>query len=433
MNRSEAPPSREVIPRLPLDIAETAMRLLGGAASTGDSGELDHRIEVNDRFRRRFGRDAWLLGASDNLIRLSEFLHQASGVDLPVLLIGPPGCGRGDAVRWLHLLGERHSGPFVTVDGTVVSEEWLGHGFTEALARAQGGTLYFSALDETSRELQSRLAQMLNTGVDPWGRAIGARTSEVRMVASALPPNGGAAGTRLHPALRDELAFLSFEIAPLAARPADVEALALYFLRSYGRDLDALPDGLVQALRSYTWPGNVPELRRAMARLATSATPFDQVLPDLFSQSFASSEAPPVEIAASGRPSLARLILGCACGSLPRNAGSLHTALTRAVAHVATASAADPLSLRDLARAGCVSPFYLSHLFKNQLGISPIAFVLRVRVERAKGLLVTHPELSISQIALNIGFGDLRHFERIFKRVVGVTPRSFRAQRSGGS
>ncbi len=405
------------------DVAETARWLLGGAASPGGAEVNDRRIEVNDRFRQRFGRDAWLLGSSDNLIRLSEFLHRAADVDLPVLLVGPSGCGRGDAARWLHLLGERYSGPFVNVDGTVLSSGWFGHGFAEALDRAHDGTLYFSAIDEAGLELQSQLAQVLNAGLDHWrGTVAASPASAVRIIASASPPNGGAA--RLHPALRDELAFLSFEIAPLASRLADVEALALYFLRRYGRDLEHLPDGLAQALRTYSWPGNVPELRRAMARLSTSAEPLDRGHANI---SFASSEAPPDGVAAAGRPSLARLVLGCACGSLPRDAGSLHTALARALTRVATASAADPLSLSDLARAGCVSPFYLSHLFKNQLGISPIAFLLHVRVERAKELLVAHPELSISQIAFATGFGDLRHFERTFKRVVGSTPRKFRA------
>ena len=384
--------------------------------------------EVNDRFRQRFGRDAWLLGSSDNLIRLSEFLHRAADVDLPVLLTGPPGCGRGDAARWLHLLGERHAAPFVSVDGTVLSSGWFGHGLAEALDRARHGTLYFSAIDEAGLELQSQLAQVLNAGLDHWcGTAAGSPASAVRIVASASSQNGGAADARLHPALRDELAFLSFEIAPLAARLDDVEALALYFLRRYGRDLENLPDGLAQALRTYPWPGNVPELRRAMARLSTSAEPLDRGHADFFAQPFAFSEAPPDSVAAAGGPALARLILGCARGSLPRDAGSLHTALVRALTRVATARAADPLSLSDLARAGCVSPFYLSHLFKNQLGISPIAFLLRVRVERAKGLLVAHPELSVSQIAFGTGFGDLRHFERTFKRVVGSTPRKFRA------
>jgi AraC-like DNA-binding protein len=88
---------------------------------------------------------------------------------------------------------------------------------------------------------------------------------------------------------------------------------------------------------------------------------------------------------------------------------------------------AEDLSLTRVARAVNTSSFYFCKLFKRSTGITFTNYVSRVRVEKAKNLLL-NPNLRISEIAYEIGFQSLTHFNRVFKRVLGQSPSAYRAQ-----
>jgi len=90
----------------------------------------------------------------------------------------------------------------------------------------------------------------------------------------------------------------------------------------------------------------------------------------------------------------------------------------------------DRLSLRRLASDTGISPYRLSHRFHEVMGISFRAYLLRVRLERAKHLLA-HSRASITEVAQAAGFGDLPRFDKLFKRDTGVTPSTYRSRRRG--
>jgi len=86
---------------------------------------------------------------------------------------------------------------------------------------------------------------------------------------------------------------------------------------------------------------------------------------------------------------------------------------------------ADPLRLRDLARAARLSPFHFHRVFQALVGSTPADFVRRLRLERALGRL-SHPRPpSLTAIALACGFSSSSDFSRCFKRRFGVPPSSF--------
>jgi AraC family transcriptional regulator len=82
------------------------------------------------------------------------------------------------------------------------------------------------------------------------------------------------------------------------------------------------------------------------------------------------------------------------------------------------------LSLNELANVVQMSPHYFSKLFKSTTGTTPHQYVIRCRIERAKNLM-RQGKLSIAEIATQVGFVDQSHFHRHFKRLVGVTPKTF--------
>jgi transcriptional regulator with AAA-type ATPase domain len=386
------------------------------------------RRDLDLRFAQRFGRDPWLVGCSEPLRRLHAFLDRAAKTDLPVLILGPPGVGRAEAARCLHLLGSRRDQPFTTLDGPSLTVDGFDADLEAAVSAADGGTLFLASTDDIDRRLQVRLAQILNAGLAHWWRRRPRTgTPDVRLAASTGPA-GGKGPARLLKTLRDELAFLSFEIEPLQARPEDLGLLALHFLRSYGCPLSSLPDEVEKAIRAYRWPGNLPELRHVMARMAAFTNSADLTTKD--SQARFRSQLVTELMQPRPRPPLAGLIQTCARGSFEAPDGMLHPALCRSLVHIGHRFG-EPMSLANLSRAAFVSPSHLSHLFAARVGLSPMAFLSRVRIERAKTLL-EGPGLSVSQIAAQVGFGDLRHFERAFKRVLGTTPLKYRRHHEAG-
>ena len=82
--------------------------------------------------------------------------------------------------------------------------------------------------------------------------------------------------------------------------------------------------------------------------------------------------------------------------------------------------ATEPISLAMLAESVGLSRFELTRQFSAAYGMPPHAWQLQMRVDRGKGLLKS--SLSLGEIALELGFSDQAHFNRVFKRSTGYTP-----------
>lgn len=88
---------------------------------------------------------------------------------------------------------------------------------------------------------------------------------------------------------------------------------------------------------------------------------------------------------------------------------------------------AEKLTLEDIAEQVGVTPKHTCDLFKEELGISPVQYLNRIRIERARVLLEDHG-FRISEIALLVGIEDEHYFSRLFKKITGITPSQYRSQ-----
>lgn len=86
---------------------------------------------------------------------------------------------------------------------------------------------------------------------------------------------------------------------------------------------------------------------------------------------------------------------------------------------------AEPLSLGAVARAVNTSTFYFCKLFKKATGLNFTEYVSRVRVEKAKNLLL-NPNARVSEVAYAVGFQSLTHFNRVFRKFEGRSPTAYR-------
>jgi AraC-like DNA-binding protein len=91
---------------------------------------------------------------------------------------------------------------------------------------------------------------------------------------------------------------------------------------------------------------------------------------------------------------------------------------------------AQAVDLESAARQAGLSTFHFLRLFSNVLGVTPHQYVVRSRLRRAARLLADDAR-SITNIAYEVGFGDLSNFVRTFHRVAGISPREFRKAAKG--
>ncbi len=89
----------------------------------------------------------------------------------------------------------------------------------------------------------------------------------------------------------------------------------------------------------------------------------------------------------------------------------------------------EELSLDQVAKSVHTSKFYFCKMFRKVTGINFTDYLSRVRTERAKNLLL-NPNLRVSEIAYEVGFQSLTHFNRVFKRILGQSPTDYRGQLS---
>lgn len=87
----------------------------------------------------------------------------------------------------------------------------------------------------------------------------------------------------------------------------------------------------------------------------------------------------------------------------------------------------EDLTLSQVAKAVNMSSYYFCKMFKRVAGINFTDYVARVRIEKSKNLLL-NPNLRVSEIAFEVGFQSLTHFNRVFKKITGQSPSDYRSQ-----
>ncbi|MDP2340462.1 MAG: sigma-54 dependent transcriptional regulator [Deltaproteobacteria bacterium] len=223
--------------------AELTSVLGGGAVAAGGAAGLDR-----------------IVGTSTAIQAVKNTLSQVAGTRAPVLLVGEPGTGKELCARALHELSPRASAPFVVAHGAAL---------VGLLERARGGTLFLDEVSELTPAAQVTLLGLLQDGAVDVGA--GPVPIDVRVVA--------ATGARLADRVREgrfredlswSLDVVSVALPPLREREGDVALLAATFLTlhaaRHGRGVAGFEPRALQALSSWTYPGNVRELSHAVER-----------------------------------------------------------------------------------------------------------------------------------------------------------------------
>ncbi|KAI7256061.1 hypothetical protein KC345_g11035 [Hortaea werneckii] len=87
---------------------------------------------------------------------------------------------------------------------------------------------------------------------------------------------------------------------------------------------------------------------------------------------------------------------------------------------------AHPVSIEQMCGSLGYNRAYLSRIFKQETGLSPVTYLLKLRIEKSRQLLRERPELSVEQVAASVGLTDALYFSRQFKRFCAQSPSTYR-------
>jgi AraC-like DNA-binding protein/NAD(P)H-dependent FMN reductase len=118
-------------------------------------------------------------------------------------------------------------------------------------------------------------------------------------------------------------------------------------------------------------------------------------------------------------------------GSLRLGRGDFPDQIMRAVEYIQESFRKGHLSLDSVAREACMSRFHFSRTFKRATGTRFIDFVTTMRLAEAC-MLLTETNQSITSVAFGVGYRDLSHFERTFKKEFGFSPSDYRQRVRAG-
>jgi len=107
--------------------------------------------------------------------------------------------------------------------------------------------------------------------------------------------------------------------------------------------------------------------------------------------------------------------------------GGLTARQLRRVKEFIDAQIPTEITISGLASLTGLSHYHSIRAFKNTVGLTPYQYVLSERVRRARGLL-SKPDLSLGDVARAVGFSDASQLNRVFRKLVGVTPTAFRRE-----
>lgn len=263
----------------PFDASRLRVTLLNAAEKL----ELSQQIERLAVKREHLGP---LVGSSSAMQSVYETVESLAGTLATAFIMGESGTGKELAARAIHQLSARAPGPFVVVDCASLAADQLeralfgvdGEPAQGLVAQATDGTLFLDEVCSLGFASQATLLRLIQHGTyRPVGSAA-EMAADVRIIASTnRDPLVEMREGRLREDLYYRLHVVPLRMPAMRERSDDILILAKGFLdriaQEEGSGAQQLTDSAAQALRAYSWPGNVRQLENTMRQLVlTSAS-----------------------------------------------------------------------------------------------------------------------------------------------------------------
>jgi two-component system, NtrC family, nitrogen regulation response regulator NtrX len=252
---------------------------------------LSRLEDENRELKQRLGKHE-LIGTSPAMKKLLAQIDRVAASETRVCILGETGTGKELVARAIHEKSARHDGPFVTlncaaVPAELIESELFGHekgAFTGAGARhlgkfeqADAGTLFLDEIGDMPVAMQAKLLRVLEEGeVERVGGDKPIRVNVRVLVATHRNLEDLVRQNTFRQDLFHRVYVFPLLLPPLRDRLEDLQALVIHFSRQVatqnGWKEKLFDEGAITAMRGYSWPGNLRELRNLVERLVLLAS-----------------------------------------------------------------------------------------------------------------------------------------------------------------
>jgi two-component system response regulator HydG len=239
-----------------------------------------------------------IVGNNEAMRRVVQTARQVAGSDIPVLITGDSGTGKELIARAIHNHSRRHKDRLVTLNCAGLSEslledELFGHvkgAYTNALTEregrfehADGGTLFMDEIGDMPQPMQAKLLRVLEYGEVVRVGSNDPVKVDVRLISAT---NRNIEQMVEEKDFREDLYFrikgVTIHLPPLRQRREDIPLLVHFFLLSASKrnhkTVDSVSPEVQQVFMSYSWPGNVRQLKTVVENMVVMAPPDQKIL-----------------------------------------------------------------------------------------------------------------------------------------------------------
>ncbi|NPA46555.1 MAG: sigma-54-dependent Fis family transcriptional regulator [Chlorobi bacterium] len=259
-------------------------RLLTTLRNAQTMGNL---VKENVKLKKKVSKKYTMIGESEALRSIREMIDKVAPTDARVLITGPNGTGKELVAHQLHEKSKRAKGPMVEVNcaaipSELIESELFGHmkgSFTGAhkdkkgkFEQAHGGTLFLDEVGDLSLAAQAKVLRALQESkISRVGSDKDIKV-DVRVIAATNKDlKKEISEGRFREDLYHRLAVIEIKVPSLDERKEDIPLLVEHFVKQIAEEQNMKPKRFtkdaIRKLQSYTWSGNIRELRNIVERL----------------------------------------------------------------------------------------------------------------------------------------------------------------------
>jgi len=266
-----------------------------------EKAQMQHKLRhLEQRVDNKYGFEN-IIGESEAIQEAIRMAKKVATSDMSVLLQGETGTGKELFAQAIHQASPRKGGPFVALNCSAFPKDMLESemfgfkkgAFTGAneskkglIEEADGGTLFLDEIGEMDIGLQAKLLRFLENNKYTKLGETQERSVDIRVIAAS---NQNLKKEAKEDTFRDDLYYrlagFKIDIPPLRDRKRDIPLLANFFLNRLNERVQRIDDETMNLLLSYSWQGNIRELKNIIERSAILAEG-DTIIPELLPPEF---------------------------------------------------------------------------------------------------------------------------------------------------